>query len=129
MLYITRFVILFGGIFHLIFAVFHLFFWKIFHWQKDLSALSFVNRRIMHLLNFSLIFYFLTIAHISFFHGIELMETSLGVTFLLAVSLFWFLRMLAQIILFGITNKKSLFLTVLFVAGSILYLFPVIAGP
>lgn len=129
MLYITRSVLLFGGIFHLAFAVFHLFFWKIFNWQKDLCALSFVNRRIMHLLNFSLVFYFLTIAHISFFHRIEIMETSLGVTFLLAVSLFWFLRMLAQVILFGVKNKKSFLFILLFFTGSALYLFPVVAVP
>jgi len=47
-----------GGIFNLLFAVFHLFFWKLFNWKYELKSISFVNRNIMQVLNLCLAFVF-----------------------------------------------------------------------
>jgi len=30
-----------GGIFNLLFAVFHLFFWKLFNWKDELKSIKF----------------------------------------------------------------------------------------
>lgn len=37
-----------GEIYCIAFAGFHLLFWRIFDWAKDLRSLSFLNRAIMH---------------------------------------------------------------------------------
>jgi hypothetical protein len=37
-----------GGIFNLGFTVFHLFFWKLFDWKKDLASLTPVNRSVSY---------------------------------------------------------------------------------
>ena len=38
-----------GGIYNLLFAFFHLLFWKIFDWKTDLASLTSVNRAIMQI--------------------------------------------------------------------------------
>jgi len=42
-----------GGIFNIGFAIFHIFFWRLFGWKKDLSTLNYVNRNIMQVLNYA----------------------------------------------------------------------------
>ena len=39
------------GFFNIAFAVFHILFWKVFHWKNDLKQLSFTNKAIMQILN------------------------------------------------------------------------------
>ena len=117
-------IIIAGGIFNLGFAIFHLMFWQLFHWKKDLALLTPVNRAIMQILNLCLTFIFLAIAYISFFHSAEMASTGLGKSLLIVFSLFWFLRMLEQIIFFGIKNKVSLVLTLVFFVGSVIYTLP-----
>lgn len=119
-------VILAGGIFNLGFAVFHLFFWRIFDWKKDLASLSYINRAVMQILNLCLTYLFLVMAYISFFHRLELLQTSLGNTVLIAFSIFWFLRMLEQVIFFGVKNPLSIAFTVTFLLGSVIYLMPLV---
>lgn len=115
-----------GGFFNLAFALFHLLFWRLFDWKKDLTSLIFVNRAVMQILNLCLTFMFLVIAYVSFFHRQELMNTDMGITLLIALSLFWFFRMILQIIFFGVKNTVSIIFTLIFCIGGILYLFPVL---
>ena len=119
-------IILIGGIFNLGFAIFHLMFWQLFHWKEDLASLTLINRSVMQILNLCLIFVFLVIAYVSIFFSSALISTSLGKSLLIAFSLFWFLRMIEQIIFFGVKNKVSLVLTMVFFVGSIIYALPVL---
>jgi hypothetical protein len=119
-------IILIGGIFNLGFAVFHLIFWRLFRWKEDLASLTSINRSVMQILNLCLIFVFLVIAYISIFFSSAMISTSLGKTLLIAFSLFWFQRMIEQIIFFGIKNKVSLVFTLVFLVGSIIYALPVL---
>ncbi len=64
--------IIFGGFFHLGFVVFHLFFWRLFKWRKDLASLNFINRAVMQILNLCLIFVFLAAGIISIFYAHDL---------------------------------------------------------
>lgn len=114
-----------GGIYSLGFAVFHLFFWKIFHWKEDLASLTYVNRAVMQILNLCLSFIFLVMAYVSFLFPRDLTTTGLGRTLLISFSLFWFLRTIEQILFFGLKHKTSLVLTFIFLIGSALYLLPV----
>jgi len=116
--------VLIGGFYNLGFAIFHLMFWQLFQWEKDLSKLTFVNRSVMQILNLCLTFIFLVMAYISFFYVSELRQTHLGKTLLIGFSLFWLLRMIEQIIFFGIRNSISIVLTIVFLFGSVIYLIP-----
>lgn len=113
-----------GGIFHLGFAVFHLFFWRLFNWKKDLASLTYINRAVMQILNLCLTFVFVVVAYISIFHSHELAATNLGNVILVSVSVFWLLRLIEQIIFFGLKKRLSIILTVLFFAGFVIYLLP-----
>ncbi len=115
-----------GGLFNLAFAVFHLFFWKLFDWQKDLASLTPVNRSVMQILNLCLTFMILLMAYVSLFLPHELLAARLGTTLLIAFALFWFLRMLEQIFLFEVKGWLSVVFTVLFLLGSILYVLPLL---
>jgi len=118
--------ILIGGFYNLGFVVFHLMFWKIFQWKKDLSSLTFINRSVMQILNLCLTFVFLVMAYVSFFHTPELVQTNLGRMLLIGFSLFWFLRMIEQVIFFGMRNRVSVILVVIFFFGSIIYMIPLL---
>ena len=115
-----------GGIYNLGFAIFHLLFWKIFKWKKDLASLTYVNRSIMQILNLRLTYVFLVMAYVSFGFQMDLTITKLGQTLLIAFSLFWFMRMIEQVIFFGVKNRISFTLTVLFFIGGVLYLLPLL---
>jgi hypothetical protein len=118
--------IMIGGVYNLGFAIFHLMFWRIFRWKKDLSRLTFINRSVMQILNLCLTFVFLLMAYISFFNTSELIQTNLGKALLVGFSSFWFLRMIEQIIFFGIRNLISIALTLVFLFGCVIYLIPLI---
>ncbi|MEE9429985.1 MAG: hypothetical protein V3V16_03025 [Melioribacteraceae bacterium] len=90
-----------GGVYNITLILFHLSFWKIFNWKKDLKRITFINRAIMQVLNLSLTFIFVIFAYVSFFHSYELLTTSLGKTLLLLISIFWFLRAVYQIMFYG----------------------------
>jgi len=115
-----------GGVFNLGFAVYHTMFWRLFRWREDLASLRRINRSVMQVLNLCLTFVFLVMAYVSFFHTSELIQTSLGETLLIAFSLFWFLRMIEQVVFFGIKNKMSVAFTLIFLLGSVIYLLPVL---
>lgn len=110
-----------GSIFHIAFVIFHLLFWKLFDWINDLKKLSYVNRSIIQILNLRLIFVFLIFAYISFFQTDPLLTSELGKAMIIAMSLFWLLRAIEQIVYFGIKNIASNILLLLFMAGGILY--------
>lgn len=115
-----------GGIYNLGFAVFHLFFWKLFHWKEDLASLTSLNRAVMQILNLCLTFVFLLFGYLSLFYTPELLASGLGKTLLMGIAIFWFLRMIEQIIFFGLRNKRSVAFTVIFLFGSLSYILAIL---
>ena len=113
-----------GGIYNIVLVIFHLLFWKLFKWKKDLASLTFINKAVMQVLNLSLTFVFLIFAYISLFHAHELLSTNLGNSLLLLISVFWLLRAVEQIMFFGLKNLTSIMFFVFFLLGSIIYLYP-----
>jgi len=116
--------IIIGGLYNVAFTIFHLLFWKIFKWKKDLASLSIINRGVMQILNLCLTFVFLIFGYISIFHTKELISTSLGVSLLLLISVFWALRAIEQVVFFGLKNKVSLIFFIIFLTGFVIYLYP-----
>lgn len=115
-----------GGIFNLLFALFHLLFWKLFKWKDELNSISFINKNIMQVLNLCLIFVFLIFSYISIFHTSEMLNSKLGISLTSCISLFWFLRSLEQIILFKLKTTISWILLILFIIGTFIYGVPLI---
>ena len=113
-----------GGIYNLGLVIFHLLFWKIFNWKKELRLLNSVNRNTIQVLNIFLTLIFLFFGYISIFHTNELTSTNLGISLLGFFSLFWFLRAFAQIYFYGIKNNFSKILFLVFILGGLLYTYP-----
>ena len=120
-LYNAEKLLLIGAIFHIVFALFHLLFWKLFDWVKDLKKLSHINKSVMQILNLRLIFVFLVFAYISYFNASEMLSSKLGLTMTISIALFWGFRSLEQIIYFGVKNLASNLLLLLFLFGVFLY--------
>ena len=112
-----------GGIYNIAFIIFHLFFWKIFKWEKDLKRLSFTNGNILQILNLSLTFCFVIFAYLSFLYNHELISTPLGNIILKLIAFFWFFRALQQIYFFGIKNVISFLFVIGFLLGAVIYIF------
>jgi hypothetical protein len=117
-------IIYLGGIYNIILIIFHLSFWKIFKWRKELQRMNFVNGGIFQILNISLTFVFIIFAYISFFYYSELLTTELGNVLLKLISFFWFLRAIQQVYFFGLKNKISLVFFVFFIVGAVIYIYP-----
>lgn len=121
---IAEVALLAGGIYNLAFAIFHLFFWKLFDWKKDLASLTPANRSIMQILNLCLIFMFGVMSYVSLFLPQEMLATNLGKSLLVAFALFWFLRALEQIVVFESKSRLSAVSTLIFLVGGIIYVLP-----
>lgn len=113
-----------GGFYHLALAAFHVGFWKLFDWKRELAKLDSVNRGVMQILNLRLIFVFLVFAYVSFFHGDGLLTTNVGRFFTAAISLFWFGRAIEQIVFFGLKKTVSIAMFFIFLFGALVYICP-----
>ncbi|MCJ7553912.1 MAG: hypothetical protein MUO34_08515 [Ignavibacteriaceae bacterium] len=113
-----------GGFYHLGFAIFHLFFWRLFHWKKDLASLTIINRAVIQILNLCITFVFIVVAYISLFYSAEMLSTNLGKVITASISLFWLIRFVEQLYFFGLKKLFSIILKILFFAGFIIYLIP-----
>lgn len=110
-----------GAFYHLAWAAFHLSFWKLFNWKYELESLTTINQNVMQILNLRLIYVFLVVAALSFFCADELLGERLGKVLLFAVALFWLMRAVEQIIFFGLKNRFSIAIFVVFLLGAGLY--------
>lgn len=119
-------VIFICGLYSIAFAIFHVFFWKLFHWKKELSKLSFANKAIVQILNTRLIYFFLFIAFICFVYPDELLSSNLGKAFLAGISLFWLGRTIEQFVFLKVNNRYVHVLTIIFIAGTVLFALPVL---
>jgi len=117
-----------GGIYSLGFVIFHLLFWRIFDWDRDLRSLSFLNRAIMQVVNLSLTFVFAIFGAISLLHTRELLETPLGHSLTLLIAMFWLFRAILQPLFFKLKHWSSVVFLAVFLLGSLLYGIPAILG-
>lgn len=115
-----------GGIYALAFAIFHVFFWKIFDWKNDLRSLTPINRGIMQIFNLCLTFLFFFVAYICLFNTKELVSTNIGKTVLVGISIFCLLRAIEQVVFFGIKHKVSALFFVTFLIGTVIFAVPAI---
>jgi len=115
-----------GGFYNITLVVFHVLFWRIFDWKKDLQSLTILNRAIIQVLNISLTIVFVVFAYISFVHTEELLNSKLGFSIVILMSLFWFARAFQQIVFFKLKHWVSWAFFAYFVLGGVIYAIPVI---
>jgi len=108
-----------GGIYCLIFAIFHLAFWKLFDWKNDLPKLKSVNRGVIQVLNLRLTYVFFVIAFISFFFAEDLINTKLGNVILGATSIFAVMRAIEQLIFWKIEKIGVAFFFIFLIGAGI----------
>jgi hypothetical protein len=113
------------GVFHLAFALFHLGFWRIFQWEKNLACLDTINRAVMQILNLQMAYVLILVGYLCFVHTKELVSTRLGKALLVGFALFWIFRMLEQVVFSGLSSPISIGLTIVFCIGGVICLAPV----
>ena len=113
-----------GGYYNIVLVIFHLLFWHIFDWNKELRSLSPVNRSIMPVINLSLTLVFVIFAYISLRHTEEILNSPMGRSLLLFMALFWLARSLMQVIFFKLRHWLSFAFLGYFLIGTLLYGIP-----
>jgi hypothetical protein len=113
-----------GGVYCLIFAIFHLAFWKLFEWKTELPKLKPVNRGVMQVLNLRLTYVFIVVAFISFFFADDLISTKFGNVILGAISLFALMRAIEQPIFWKFDKISAVFF-VIFLIGAGIFAAPI----
>ena len=106
------------------FAAFHLAFWRLFDWKRELLKVGLPTRAITQILNLRLIYFFLGIGVLCFAFTRELHATPLGRVLLAFMSLFWVGRTIEQFVFLRINKPLVHVLTALFVIGAILFALP-----
>ena len=117
-----------GGLVSFGFAIFHILFWRLLDWNSKLVSLTSLNRAVVQILNICLTYLFFVMSYVSFFYASDMIQTSIGRTLLIAFSLFWFLRLILQIIFFGLKLNGHLYLTFSFILSCVVYLIPYFAS-
>jgi hypothetical protein len=118
-----------GGIFHLICALSHLFFPKVFKWEDNLRELSKIKQKkikqMLYISNTSTMMFWLILSYIPFFFSNELITTQLGKSILTGIVFFWIIRIfLIQTIIVGIKTKESWQRIIFFMIGFIFFFIP-----
>lgn len=113
-----------GAVYHLLFAVFHIFWPTLFKWDKALAPLDTINKQLLPIMSGLFIYIYLVIALISMFSGPDFLSTPYGKWFLLSVAVFWLIRSGMQIRYFGLKQKEALVFFLIFITGIGLYSVP-----
>ncbi len=107
------------------FGLFHLAFWKLFDWKRELPKLNQVNRGVLQVLNLRLTYLFFVFSFISFFFADDLLTTNLGRVILGALSLFCLMRAIEQTIFWKFDKIGAAFFVV-FLLGAVIFAVPLV---
>lgn len=122
-----RVVVWLGGVHSLAFALFHLAFWRLFDWPRDLRGSSVATRAVTQILNLRLTYVFFAVAAACFFLTDDLLDTRLGRCVLGAMALFWLGRLIEQFVFLRYNTMTLHVLSALFVLGAGLFALPLLA--
>ena len=121
---ISEWLIFSAGIHSVSFAIFHVFFWQLFSWKKELAKVNIATRAIIQILNIQLIFLLLYVAVMCFVFPKELLTTPFGQFTSACIGLFWLIRLIQQPIFLRLNVVAVHFLSLLFLVGTVLWLLP-----
>lgn len=114
------------GIYNMLFALFHLFFWKMFKWETELKKLHFSNKAIMQILNIRITYVFLFMSFIYFYCAKEIVTSELGYVIIVGMGVFWLGRTIEQFVFFNFRSKRVNMLTIVFLLGTIIHFLPLL---
>lgn len=107
------------------FGVFHLLFWRLFDWKRELPKLRPPTRAIVQILNLRLTYLFFAVAALCLLFPAELSGTPLGRAVLAVMALFWLGRAVEQVVfLRGLRHPAVHVLTASFLLGAALFAWP-----
>jgi len=119
------------GVFHLLCAVTHIFFPRMFQWDKNLAGLTgeslAVIRSNLNVMNACLLFFWVMLAYLPIVHAREMLELKIGNALLVFVVLFWVLRIfILQPLFIGFSAEGTVGSTVIFIVGLLLFAIPTV---
>ena len=126
---IEKMLIVIGGIFNLLVALFHMFIGKVLNWPESIACLDYMNRSVMYMLNnhvaLSAFIFFL----LCFLFPKDLLSTRLGNMMLGSMAAFYFIRGIYEFIYYDMSQIFSglnfIPLLIFFITGFI-YLIPLL---
>lgn len=110
-----------AGVHSAAFALFHMLFWRLFGWRRELPKLGTPTRAILQILNLRLIHVFALMAVPCFGFTQALATTALGHALLAGMALFWGARLVEQFVFLRHDHIALHAPSVLFTAGAILF--------
>lgn len=125
--WMSKHLIVIGGIQNILVLVFHLLFWELFRWPEDLSCLSHDNRAGMQVLDIQLMF-LAFFAYVSLVYSKELMTTVLGRIICWFIVIFYFARILNQFVFWDPLMARSVVLVSGCLLTICLYLIPLMVS-
>ena len=103
-----KLILIAGGIYHICWALFDSFWPHFFAWKRTLAKLDDINRSLLYILSRLLVLLYLYIATLAFFFQDELMNTSIGKTILIFMTVYWGFRAIMQIQFFGFARAERM---------------------
>ncbi|GAL86283.1 hypothetical protein MYP_3512 [Sporocytophaga myxococcoides] len=85
----------------MILAFIHVIFPKYFDWENELQSVSLINKQLMYVHTFFIALVVFLFGMFCFFSAEELLNTKLGKQVVLALAVFWGLRMLFQFFVYS----------------------------
>lgn len=113
-----------GGVINLLFAVFHLSFWKLFNWGQSLASLSPDDRAVMQVLNIHTAYVLMVFLILSLAFSNEIITTKLGRMVGMGIAGFWILRAVNQAVFWDLSFAGSWIIIAVCLAIAALYIIP-----
>ena len=101
MITLKRIMISIGGVLSVLFGLFHLSFWILFDWKNELLKIRMENSNIMQMLNIGSSIILLSFGYILLFNRNEVINTKIGETILIILSIFYFARLIMEFVFPG----------------------------
>ncbi len=131
--------VLIGGVYHLLFGIFHFFFPFALRWKDTVASLDGTNRNLLPVFNFWIAAAILGWSYTSLAHAREIASTPLGHAVCWTIAAVWTLRHMMQVYYMGVSGTyrfprrflglqgiHCLVFTPIFSLGTALYLTPIL---
>ena len=111
-----------AGLINALFFVFHLFFPRMFRWEKSLASLDRLNRAIFWTYHIIVLLILAAMAYISIRYASDLLGTPLGGAVLLTFAMFFILRIAAEFLYFGFDGVRSVIILAMCLVPAVVYM-------
>jgi hypothetical protein len=117
-----------GGILNLFASIFHAMFWKLYGWPENLLCLSHDDQARIQVLTILLMLVFAFFAYVSLFHRKAMLSTSLGRRIAWFIVIFYFVRMVNQLVFWDAFLAKSILIMAGCIILILIYIIPLISS-